>query len=111
MFPGLTDDRLFINIWAWLLIAIGVIVVVYSCLIGNVPYGRYATENWGFGLDAKLAWILQELPAFIIPFFLLVRKLRNSQFSLFSPNVVLTVLFLMHYFRRYVLAGSKKIQV
>ncbi len=32
----------------------------------NAPYGRFLKKGWGPVLPARLAWIIQELPAFLV---------------------------------------------
>ncbi|XP_039378500.1 3-oxo-5-alpha-steroid 4-dehydrogenase 1 isoform X1 [Mauremys reevesii] len=63
-----------------------------------MPYGRYSTRRLGCLVPARLAWLLQELPALLVPLGL----------SLFSgaarvsewPNRVLLALFIGHYAHR-----------
>ena len=94
MWPELTEDQL--RMCGWLLIIIGLVGAVYS-LLYPIPYGRYATANWGFAIDAKIAWIIQESPSFCIPFLML---LSDSRRLTLTPNNVLLSMFLLHYFRR-----------
>ena len=51
-----------------------------------------------FRLNAKLAWIIQELPAFVIPVLLLL----EAKDSVNVAQVVISGMFLIHYFNRYV---------
>lgn len=64
------------------------------------PYGRYARSTWGFGVNARLAWFVQECPAFIVPCVVLWYA-RNEVLG-WTPNIVLLVLFMIHYFQRLV---------
>ena len=51
-----------------------------------------------FRLNAKLAWIIQELPAFVIPVLLLL----EASSSVNLAQLVISGMFLIHYFNRYV---------
>ncbi|XP_056021182.1 3-oxo-5-alpha-steroid 4-dehydrogenase 1-like isoform X2 [Ostrea edulis] len=79
------------------LLLFGVVVVVILQFL-STPYGRYAREGWGAGVNAKLAWFLQELPAFLVPI-LLVYWTECPKLE-FIPNKLLSGLFLFHYFQR-----------
>ena len=57
-----------------------------------------------FRLNAKLAWIIQELPAFVIPVLLLL----EARSSINVAQLVISGMFLIHYFNRYVLDLSKE---
>ena len=63
--------------------------------------GRYNKNNRG--LKAPLAWLLQESPAFLIPFGLIVLKetpfvvKRTGQIN---SNLIVLIFFLIHYFNR-----------
>jgi protein-S-isoprenylcysteine O-methyltransferase Ste14 len=57
-----------------LLVLFGSVPVVTAALAFlPAPYGRYSTRGWGPTLNARLGWILMELPAFaVIAFTLLI---------------------------------------
>ncbi|KAI8473732.1 MAG: 3-oxo-5-alpha-steroid 4-dehydrogenase-domain-containing protein [Monoraphidium minutum] len=44
-------------------------VAAFVALMSGIaaPYGRYSTGGWGFFIDAKLAWVTQELGSFAVP--------------------------------------------
>ena len=90
-----------LNIIAWSMIVLGIVLLVYSFFL-TVPYGRYSRYVWGFGIDARLAWLLQEFPSFIIPFVLFLRAdgMKELMSLNVSPNIALLSMFLVHYFRR-----------
>ncbi|XP_061597932.1 3-oxo-5-alpha-steroid 4-dehydrogenase 1 [Cololabis saira] len=69
-----------------------------SLLFENVPYGRYATNKYGFPVNVKLAWFVQELPAFCMPMYLIFWS-ASSKTSLL-PNQLLIAMFFCHYFQR-----------
>ncbi|CAK8684814.1 unnamed protein product [Clavelina lepadiformis] len=63
---------------------------------GLLPYGRYAVKGnktRSFHINARLAWILQELPAFAIPLHVLMTTKRLPS----VPALVLMGSFLLHY--------------
>ena len=99
-----------VNFCAW--IVIGVAVISFICaFFTTTPYGRYSSYSWGFGVNAQLAWLLQESPSFLIPFamFMMSDNLRELMALDVSPNTVLLLMFMLHYFRRFVLSRSPKV--
>lgn len=71
-----------------------------TLLFENVPYGRYSTSKYGFPVNAKVAWFIQELPAFLVPFSLIVwtSSVRTS----LLPNRLLIAMYFCHYVQRWV---------
>ncbi|XP_056267882.1 3-oxo-5-alpha-steroid 4-dehydrogenase 1 [Pseudoliparis swirei] len=69
-----------------------------TLLFENVPYGRYATRKYGFPVDARLAWFIQELPAFMLPLGLVfwTSCARTSML----PNQLLIAMYFCHYVQR-----------
>ena len=51
----------------------------------------------GFPINAKLAWIVQECPAFFVPAILLFEAWDNTNIS----TRILIAMFMVHYFQRY----------
>ena len=84
------------------MIALGVGVFLTEACGGlRAAYGRYNKSN--IGLSARLAWFIQESPAFFIPFYLLLHKGISFMFdsnNQINSNFVLVLLFLIHYFNR-----------
>ncbi|KAM4538625.1 3-oxo-5-alpha-steroid 4-dehydrogenase 1 isoform 1-T2 [Odontesthes bonariensis] len=72
-----------------------------SLLFENVPYGRYATSKYGFPVNVKFAWFVQELPSFLVPFCLVVWA--SSAKTSLLPNRLLIGMFLCHYFQRAII--------
>ena len=101
MLPNFDENQL--NFCAWLIIGIAVFSFIASFFI-NTPYGRYSSYSWGFGVNASLAWLLQECPSFLIPFAMCLGSgnIRELMSLNVSPNIALLYMFMMHYFRRYV---------
>lgn len=96
------DEQLYIlNICAWLMICVGLVTCVTSFFM-TTPYGRYSRYTWGFGVNAQLAWLLQECPSFLVPFVMLLTSDGTQQLKSLdlTPNVFLPLMFMMHYFRR-----------
>ena len=80
--------------------------------------GRYSSGRWGYLMNAKLAWCLQELPSLVIPllFFIFNRKrlfsnstsnnneYRSSFLFVFDSEAVLALtLMISHYANRSIL--------
>lgn len=99
MFRDFREEEL--TICAWLMIALGCFSLIAAFFL-TTPYGRYSRGVWGFGVDTKLAWMLQESPSFFVPFVMFMVSHGPSRLFLLksSPNDVLVLLFLIHYFRR-----------
>lgn len=69
-----------------------------TLLFENVPYGRYTTSRYGFPVNAKLAWFIQELPAFLVPLLLVVWT--SSAKTSLLPNQLLIAMYFCHYVQR-----------
>ncbi|RNA34143.1 3-oxo-5-alpha-steroid 4-dehydrogenase 2 [Brachionus plicatilis] len=84
-----------------IMISIGIIVFVLEAFVGmKAEYGRYNKKK--SGLPAPIAWLIQECPAFFVPLFLIFYngvKFFDSSNSI-NTNLVLLMLFMMHYFNR-----------
>uniref|UniRef100_A0A3Q2YTU5 Uncharacterized protein n=1 Tax=Hippocampus comes TaxID=109280 RepID=A0A3Q2YTU5_HIPCM len=68
----------------------------FVCLLFvNAAYGRYSSSKYGFLINVKLAWFIQELPAFLVPVYLLVWT--SSRKTSLLANQLLIAMFLCHY--------------
>ncbi|XP_061444340.1 3-oxo-5-alpha-steroid 4-dehydrogenase 1 isoform X2 [Rhineura floridana] len=61
----------------------------------QLPYGRYTSLSFGRPVPAKLAWAVQEAPAFLVPLILVLCS-DGARLS-FWPNRTLLALFFIHY--------------
>ncbi|KAI6186736.1 3-oxo-5-alpha-steroid 4-dehydrogenase [Aphelenchoides besseyi] len=83
-------------------------MIVYKM---RASYGRYTEESMfgNYAIDARLGWFLQEVPSFLIP---LCALLRSYELSERWFGVSCALLFILHYFQRFVYAslirGGKK---
>ena len=77
---------------------ITILTVLYLCF-SPAPYGKFTPSGGvfsAFKINSKLAWLLQECPAFFIAFYTIV-----SRWSMLSPMSLLGLgLFSLHYFNR-----------
>ena len=77
---------------------ITLLTVLYLCF-APAPYGKFTPTGGTFcayKINSKLAWLLQECPAFLIPFHIIVIR-----WSILSPISLLGLgLFSLHYFNR-----------
>nr|XP_002120345.1 3-oxo-5-alpha-steroid 4-dehydrogenase 1-like [Ciona intestinalis] len=101
---GAEDLKKQIDLMAGVLIGVSPIIHLIIVSGINAPYGRYTSSSWGLPINSKLAWFLQELPAFLIPVF--------SYFTMTSSNVstpalILLSVFLLHYFNRTFIYSQK----
>lgn len=66
----------------------------------QAPYGRYqpgSSPAWGFRMDGRLAWVVQECPCF----FFAVWMWATADSKVFgAPNKLLLGLYLLHYSHR-----------
>lgn len=70
-----------------------VFVILYFVTAG---YGQFRTQQWGWSIDNKLAWVLMEAPAFLT----MLGIWYWSGCPTAAPQVLLMGLFLLHYFQR-----------
>ncbi|KAF7657677.1 hypothetical protein LDENG_00023410 [Lucifuga dentata] len=84
----------------------------FALLFMNVPYGRYASSKFGFPVNVRLAWFVQELPAFMVPLCLVfwTSSAKTSQL----PNQLLLAMYFCHYVHRsliypFLIRGGKPI--
>ena len=89
--------------FTWKAVIVLQIVTGISQLIISAPYGRYSRGGYGFGVNARVAWVLQECPSFLVPVFVAGYLGGDKITGTINPNVVLLSMFLLHYFQRYVL--------
>jgi len=73
------------------------LLVFVVLLLMPAPYGRYRSASWGWLMDSRLAWFMQELPSLVLPPVLWL----CSATSLALPNKLLLAVFIVHYFQRY----------
>jgi len=75
----------------------GLAILVFICLyFVNAGYGVFRTREWGWSISNKVAWVLMEAPVF----FVMILVWASSGFSSHVPELVLLLLFEMHYFQR-----------
>lgn len=90
-------ERYLLDALAYLECALGFLAAVLLMLVGS-PYGRYVSQSSAWRLAAPTAWVVQELPSLVVPFFVCVRtaaeRLRHW------PNRVLLGMFFVHYLQR-----------
>ena len=92
----------FLEFWApVIMIVIGFLVLIVETL-GKMraAYGRYNTKN--HGLSAPIAWLVQECPAFFVPFVLLIYRhvFLFDKENKINTNFILLSFFMIHYFNR-----------
>uniref|UniRef100_A0A8C7XJR6 3-oxo-5-alpha-steroid 4-dehydrogenase C-terminal domain-containing protein n=1 Tax=Oryzias sinensis TaxID=183150 RepID=A0A8C7XJR6_9TELE len=85
---------------AYLMLFMAVCTLV-SLRFENVPYGRYASSKYGFPVNVKLAWCVQELPSLLIPLYLTVSA--TSVKTSVLPNQLLIAMFVCHYIQRAII--------
>lgn len=88
-------DQKYFNLLLYVMTGLAVIVF-FSLYFVTAGYGQFRTKRWGWSINNKLAWVLMEAPAFIV----MMLIWGGSGFSTAAPQIVLTGLFLLHYFLR-----------
>ncbi|KAK3288284.1 hypothetical protein CYMTET_4235 [Cymbomonas tetramitiformis] len=79
------------------MIACGVVTLLFLTFGITAPYGKYSRPGFGISLNAKLAWMVQEAPSFLVVAYM---AHNNSSEIRNAPNDCLLCLFLFHYFNR-----------
>ena len=88
------------------------VVVFASLYFVTAGYGLFRTKRWGWSINNKLAWVLMELPVFLVMF--AIWSLSPLKWHL--PQLALFGLFELHYFQRslifpFLLKGQSKMPV
>ncbi|KAB0349993.1 hypothetical protein FD754_014850 [Muntiacus muntjak] len=92
-------ERFLLDALAYLECALGVVCFVLLKLRGS-PYGRYASPGSGFGLPARAAWAVQELPSLALPLLACAGAGAPAERLNRWPNCILLAMFLVHYAQR-----------
>lgn len=83
---------------SWALVFGGVAFLLHQMRQNHTRYGRYSPAA-GRALPAKLAWFLQEVPAFLLPLLLLLLSSEPGAGAGAGAGLSLFA-FLLHYFHR-----------
>lgn len=89
--------------------------IVFLCLyFVKAGYGMFRTNQWGWSINNKLAWVLMEAPAFVM----LLATWHSSQpmMRILPAAVALLVMYEFHYFQRsfvfpFLMNGRSKMPV
>ena len=77
------------------------IIAAIALLSGiQAPYGRYSKPGWGFLINGKLAWIVQEAPNLVVVYWLYYHVEGNAEAKNSFTNRVLLGMFIYHYIYR-----------
>ncbi|KAM9738226.1 3-oxo-5-alpha-steroid 4-dehydrogenase 1 [Menidia menidia] len=100
VFSSEENEEYFLDLMAYVMIILAACTFV-RLLSEDLPYGRYASSKYGFPVNVKLAWCVQELPSFLVPLCLLLwaSSSKTSQ----CPNRLLIFMFMFHYFQRSII--------
>ena len=96
-------------IYAMLGLAVVVFISLYFVTAG---YGQFRTRQWGWSLNNKVAWMLMEVPVFLV----MLGIWWGSPLKWNLPQLVLFGLFELHYFQRslvfpWLLKGQSRMPV
>ncbi|KAM9680262.1 3-oxo-5-alpha-steroid 4-dehydrogenase 1 [Dama dama] len=92
-------ERFLLDALAYLECALGFVCYVLLTLRGS-PYGRYASPGSAFGLPARAAWAVQELPSLALPLLACAGAGAPAERLNRWPNCILLAMFLVHYAQR-----------
>ena len=95
-------DELDILEFTWKGIIFFSLVTAVLQLLITAPYGRFSRSGWGFTMDPRFTWVMQESPSFLVPLFVAGYLGGDQLKGTLTPNIVLLSMFLLHYFQRYV---------
>jgi 3-oxo-5-alpha-steroid 4-dehydrogenase 1 len=92
--------------------AVLAVVVFVSLYFVTAGYGQFRTKQWGWSINNKLAWVLMEVPVFLVMLAIWIA----SPLKWHLPQLVLFGLFELHYFQRslvfpFLLKGKSKMPV
>ena len=82
------------------LVVFGMIVLL-SLYFVAAPYGRYTRQGWGFLIDGRVAWMLQESPSIIASCSFLFYETPLT-WKTHPCNYVMLALYIFHYIYRFV---------
>ncbi|XP_072365587.1 3-oxo-5-alpha-steroid 4-dehydrogenase 1 isoform X1 [Scyliorhinus torazame] len=82
---------------SWLMVLMGVCTFLI-CQFVDLPYGRYAHGKFGFAVNVKAAWFIQETPSLALPLYLMFFSTDTNPLQL--PNQLLLGMFICHYIHR-----------
>ncbi|KAI9556417.1 hypothetical protein GHT06_016205 [Daphnia sinensis] len=82
-------------VWIFLFYTLSVVVIMF---VLPAPYGRYSSSRFGLLLPGKLAWMIQESPALLVPIVLLWTTSASCWES--TANKILFAAFIIHYVQR-----------
>ena len=96
-------------IYAMLAMAAVVFISLYFVTAG---YGQFRTKQWGCSINNKVAWVLMEIPVFLV----MLAIWLASPLKWHLPQLVLFGLFELHYFQRslvfpFLLKGQSQMPV
>ena len=88
------------------------VVVFISLYFVTAGYGQFRTKQWGWSINNKVAWMLMELPVFLV----MLAIWLSSPLKWHLPQLVLFCLFELHYFQRslvfpWLLKGQSRMPV
>ena len=99
--PTSDTEKSFLALIAYTMITLGVLTYFSLRYVTTAPYGRYNTADrsvlYGFNVNSRLSWFLQELPAFVAVVWCLSCVPLES---LGTHQRVLLALYGVHYFHR-----------
>ena len=77
------------------------VIAAVALLSGiQAPYGRYAKQGWGFLIDGKVAWIVQEAPNLVVVYWLYFHVEGDVRAKSSLVNRILLGMFTYHYIYR-----------
>ncbi|MBN3299933.1 S5A1 dehydrogenase, partial [Amia calva] len=97
LFGSETNEQSILENMSYVMLLMGGVTFLIL-LFENVPYGRYASKRYGFPVNVKFAWFVQEMPALVVPLLLLLTT--SAARASYLPNRLLIAMYLCHYLQR-----------
>uniref|UniRef100_UPI00398E7ADA 3-oxo-5-alpha-steroid 4-dehydrogenase 1 isoform X2 n=1 Tax=Pristiophorus japonicus TaxID=55135 RepID=UPI00398E7ADA len=91
------ESELLLESLSWFMFLMGGCAFLVMRFV-NMPYGRFASRKFGFPVNVKVAWFIQEFPSLAVPVYLVFfsTDIRPLQLS----NQLLLGMFICHYIHR-----------
>ena len=89
----MTNEIFQIVVYAWIALAVVTFVVL---LFVTAPFGRHSSQNWGPMINARLGWVLMEIPSpTLLSYFFFTGTPPPNRLTL-----IFWWLWMLHYFNR-----------
>ncbi|MDC0231309.1 DUF1295 domain-containing protein [Aureispira] len=83
-------------VFSWIGLAI---ITFFSLFFVTAPFGRHSSKNWGPMINARLGWMIMELPSpLLLSYFYFSGKTNTN-----TVTLIFWALWMLHYFNRTII--------